>query len=137
MCYGHIMVKEIYTKADKKRFFKKIMPYISRRLQSLTDEYTYREIAEICGLDPSRITQAVKRTYLNEQTLRSFIGGEVVSIKDIKANVEGLDRKDMEYLQNLSATSNPALVRRLVRLVDKFGLDNTVVKFDQLLREVK
>jgi len=131
------MVKEIYTKADKKRFFKKVMPYISLKIQSLSDEYTYREIAEICGLDPSRITQAAKRQYLNEPTLRSFIGGEVVLIKDIKANVPELSKKDLEYMNNLAATSSPALVRRLVRLVEKFGLDNTVVRFDQILREGK
>jgi hypothetical protein len=128
------MVKDIFTKKDKHRLYERLMPYVAKRLQRLSDEYTYREIAEICDIDPARITQAVKEQYLNEATLRSFLGGEVIRIKDIKANVE-LSRKDSEYLDNLAATSHPIIIRRVRRLIEKFGMDSTITKFDQLLKE--
>ena len=109
---------------------------MAKRLHSMTSEYTFREIGQLCGVHHTRITEAAQGNYLNEATLRLLMGGEVLHLKDIKANVD-LTTKDNIYLDQLAATSHPVLIRRLVRLIDRYGMDATITRLDNLLRDRK
>ena len=127
------MVKQIYTKKDKTELYEKLLPFVSKHLKSLTTNYNYKEIAEMSGVNHIRVVEAANGHYLNENTLRLLIGGEVINLADIRGNVD-LSTKDDEYLEQLAATSNPKIVRRLVRLIDKFGIDNAVKELDGILK---
>ena len=136
MVYLAIMVKEIYSKKDKKELYGRLKPYVAKRLNDLQSEYTFRELSDITGVHHTRITEAARGNYLNEATLRLLLGGEVLNLKDIKANVD-LTTKDLHYLDQLVATSHPILVRRMVRMLDRYGLDATITRLDNMLRDKK
>ena len=127
------MVKQIYTTKDRKALYDKLRPFVSKKLQDLKSDYSYRELADITGVTHARIIEAAKGSYLNEKTLRLLLGGEVLNLPEIKANVK-MSVKDAIYLDQLAATSSPVLVRKLVRLIDRIGFDNTLDKLDALLK---
>ena len=127
------MVKTIYTNKERRELYERLLPLIATTLKELKNHYNYREIAEMTGTTHTRIVDAANGHYLNETTLRMLIGGEVISLSDIRANVE-LSKNDLMYLEQLAATANPKILRRLVRILDKYGLNSTIDKLDTLLK---
>ena len=109
------------------------MPIVSSKLRSLTNLYTYKELSEMTGVPHPRIIEAANNVYLNETTLRIFMGGEVITLADLsKAE---LTEKDIGYLQELEATSDSRIVTRLRKIIEKYGKDEAVKLLDALLKK--
>ena len=114
------MVKIIYTDKEKKDLYSRLLPFLSRVVHDLRNTYTCKELSALSGVPQNRISEIISETYLNEEILRKLIGGEIITMAQIKSGVK-LTQKDEEYLKKLVATSSPALVRRLVQVMDSGG----------------
>jgi len=94
------------TTKQKKRLMAKISPYVVERIKELSVDYTYQEIYQKTGLEPSRISEIKTRNkYVNEKALIMLIGGGMLSTKRLieKAQKgEKLNEKEERYLLQLA-----------------------------------
>jgi hypothetical protein len=121
------MVKIIYTDKEKKELYSRLLPFISGIVHGLRNTYTCKELSDLSGVPQNRISEIISETYINEEILRKLIGGELITMAQIKTGVK-LTQKDEEYLKKLVATSSPALVRRLIQVMDSGGDPTSILE---------
>ena len=81
---------EKLRKEEIKELYRKITPFISRRLWYLNkvDKWTLHEIYEQCGLSPNRISEIIhyknyKKDVLNQPNFLLLVGGGNVDMKEL------------------------------------------------------
>jgi len=115
-------------KKERKAFLQKITVYASKKLRYMVEveEWQYNEISRQTSIPSNRLSEIVNynnynHIALNERNLMLLIKGEVIMIKDIKANVN-LNKKENDFVDTFIIFENEPL-RELVKECSEYGLD--------------
>jgi len=119
---------EKLRKKERKAFLQKITVYASKKLRYMVEveEWQYNEISRQTSIPSNRLSEIVNynnynHIALNERNLMLLIKGEVIMIKDIKANVN-LNKKENDFVDTFIIFENEPL-RELVKECSEYGLD--------------
>lgn len=115
------METELFTKKDKKKLFKKVAAYSTARLRFLKQtEYDFKEIAFLTGISTSRLSELIRKQYLNEKTLVGLIGGGILKIEELikKAN---LTEKEIQHIKRYAQYENKKLNERIYEVMKAGG----------------
>ena len=94
-------MSSLFTKAQKIRLFDKLGKYAAIVLQAEKDSgrYQYKEIAEITGLQPSRISEIVNNGVINEPQFIGLLSGGIMTVEKVLNEVD-LSDQEKKFLQD-------------------------------------
>jgi hypothetical protein len=127
-------------KVDKKRLYEDITVYVGRKLEQLNLEgWLDKELSEKTGIVQTRITEMknfkkYKRPIL-EKYLAAFIGGGIVTTKEIIENVP-MNAEGKSHVKDLEFYNNPE-ARILFKRLKDAGIDPIAALSDALKNATK
>ena len=115
---------------ERKDFFRKVTEFAARKIQYLyaVEKMTKTEIAEVSDLQNPRITEILNfgsgnyKNPISDNTLQKLLGGDVLSIKEIKENCE-LSKKEKQFLDEFEPFERKTTRDLIKKLGKKYGHD--------------
>ena len=115
------METELFTKKDKKKLFKKVAAYSTARLLFLKQtEFDFKEISFLTSISTSRLSELIRKQYLNEKTLVGLIGGGILKIEDLIKKAH-LTEKEIQYIKKYDQYENKKLNDRIYEVMKAGG----------------
>ena len=105
-------------KKERKQFFKKIEPYLSKKIQIMIDfeHWTATEVFKVFGIPSNRQSEMKKpKKYpnggLNETLLETALQGGIATVAEIKNHIDLTDR-EKSYLDTFAVHEEAALIKK-------------------------
>ena len=117
---GNVIVSDMdeLRKKEKKIFFKKIEPYLSKKIQIMIDfeNWTATEVSKAFGIPSNRQSEMKKpKRYpnggLNEPLLETSLQGGLCTVTQIKTHVDLTD-KEKVFLDTFAVHEEAALLKK-------------------------
>lgn len=123
------------SKDQERKLILKIHEVCSLRLQYLKDqdEYTYYEMADLCGLHPIRISEIVNFRKFSIKWLTALIRGGLMSTAILLNNIQNLTTDEKEYINKFSIYEDSELLSLLERISNHKQKDKVLMKVKKLL----
>lgn len=114
-------------KQEKKNLLKKFTVFTGKKLEykNRIEGWTDKEMSEACGIAQTRLTEIKNfqkyQRLITETYLAAFIGGGIVTIKEIEKGVD-LNESERKYIGTLLFYENQHLIKDVSKAMDD-GID--------------